>query len=78
MISTASVSVELRSSLLASAIYDASQSILQLEFRDGAIYRYFQISPRLYQELLRADSHGTYFNRHIRGHGPYLRLQHPS
>jgi len=77
MIFTAPVPEELRSSLLASATYDASQSILQLQFRDGAIYRYFQVSPRCYQELLRADSHGTYFNQYIRGRCPYLKLHRP-
>jgi hypothetical protein len=75
MIPPAPVPVELRSRLLASATYHASQSILQLEFRDGAIYRYFQVPERLYQELLDADSHGTYFNHSIRAHCPYLQVQ---
>jgi hypothetical protein len=77
MIPPAPVIVELRSRLLVSATYDASQSILQLEFRDGAIYRYFQVSQRLFQELLRAGSHGTHFNHHIRSHGLYLQIQPP-
>lgn len=77
MTSTVPAPQELRSSLLANATYDASQSILQLQFRDGAIYRYFQVSPRCYQELLNADSHGTYFNQYIRGRYPYLKIDPP-
>lgn len=68
----ATVPVPLYSTTLASATYDASQSFLQLEFRDGAVYRYFQVPESLYSALLHADSHGRYFNRRIRGRFPYL------
>src|ERR1700682_1412614 len=37
--------VPVNSTLLASVTYDAGQSILQLEFCDGAIYRYFAVPP---------------------------------
>lgn len=56
-----------RSRLLAGVAYDNGQAILQLEFRGGSVYRYFQVPSQTYQELLQADSKGAYFNRHIRG-----------
>jgi hypothetical protein len=59
-------SLPVTSSLLASVAYDHDRAILQLEFRGGAIYQYFGVPSRSYQELLQAESHGAYFNRHIR------------
>lgn len=60
------------SSLLASVAYYDNRAILQLEFRSGAVYQYFGVPRQSYQELLQADSHGAYFNRHIRGFFRYV------
>ena len=67
-------SLPVSSSLLASVAYDHDRAILQLEFRGGAIYQYFGVPVRSYQELLQADSHGAYFNRHIRSFFGYALL----
>ncbi len=56
----------MQSRLLASVAYDHGQTILQLEFRGGTVYQYFQVPRQTYQDLLQADSKGAYFNRHIR------------
>jgi hypothetical protein len=58
--------VDVNSSLLANVSYDAGQSVLQLELCDGAIYRYFDVPPVIYEGLLAANSKGSYFNREIR------------
>jgi hypothetical protein len=58
--------VAVQSRLLASMAYNHDQAILQLEFRDGTVYQYFQVPRQTYQNLLQADSQGTYFNHHIR------------
>jgi len=58
--------VAVQSRLLASVAYDRGQTILQLEFRGGTVYQYFQVPRQTYQDLLQADSKGAYFNRHIR------------
>jgi hypothetical protein len=60
------LSTPVTSTLLARVSYDPSQSILDLEFCDGAIYRYLDVPATVYDELLAADSKGTYFNRCIR------------
>jgi KTSC domain-containing protein len=39
---------------------------LDVEFTSGAVYRYFGVPRRLYDELLRAESHGSFFSQHIR------------
>jgi hypothetical protein len=58
--------VFVESTLLASVSYDASQSILDLEFCDGAIYRYFTVPTTVFSQLLAAESKGSFFNRYIR------------
>jgi hypothetical protein len=68
--------VAVQSRLLASIAYDPDQFVLQLEFLGGTIYQYFHVPRQAYRELLRADSKGAYFNRHVRSVFRYARL-HP-
>jgi len=58
--------LHLESKLLKAAAYQHQSAFLELEFRSGAVYRYYGVSALTYQQLLRADSKGRYFNRHIR------------
>ncbi len=58
--------VPLESRTLASAIYDGDRRQLELEFRSGRRYPYFQVPPQCYRQLLQAESKGGYFNRSIR------------
>jgi hypothetical protein len=71
---TAMQPVQLQSKTLASALYHPRRRRLQLEFRSGKRYLYFQVPPHCYRELLRADSKGGYFNRHIRNRFPFQDL----
>ena len=61
------------SSVLASMRFSADR-ILELEFRSGALYRYFQVPPAVFEAFLAAESKGRYFNRHIRDRFPYQRV----
>ena len=61
----------LDSTTLASAAYHPATRVLELEFRSGALYRYFSVPPSLYRDLLAADSKGRFFNRFIRDCFPY-------
>jgi hypothetical protein len=58
----------MRSTLLASAAYDAGESLLLLAFCDGASYLYYAVPEAIHQGLLAADSKGAYFNKQIRNH----------
>lgn len=69
---------KLDSSLLASVQYDPPRRYLDVEFRSAQRYRYFNVPARRYQELLRAESKGRYFNRSIRNCFPYRNLSRPS
>lgn len=49
--------------------YDPDARELHVRFTSGTVYVYFDVDEYLYQELLRADSKGSYFNREIKGRG---------
>jgi hypothetical protein len=66
--------VPLESTLLASVSYDGRRRLLDVVFRSGALYRYFNVPSASYLGLLAAVSKGTYFNRHIRNCFPYQHL----
>ena len=58
--------VQFASSMIASAGYDATTRVLEIEFLSGAIYRYSDVSVDLYEALLSAPSKGRLFHTRIR------------
>jgi hypothetical protein len=66
--------VELQSTSLNAATYQGEYAFLELEFRNGAIYRYLGVPEQIYQELLSAESKGQYFHQHIRNRFPYTKI----
>ena len=62
------------STTLASAGHDAASAMLELQFRSGAVYRYFDVPHAVYQSLLGAPSKGVYFNQNIRSRYRYQRI----
>ena len=57
------------SSNLASIGYDAENEILEVEYKHGGVYQYFDVPENVYEELMDADSHGQYFDRNIKKAG---------
>jgi hypothetical protein len=47
---------------------------LEIEFVSGRVYQYFDVPERLYQELMRATSIGTFFNERIRDRFRFVRV----
>ena len=70
--------LELRSPVASSAIesvgYDAEENVLEIEFRHGGVYEYFDVPEDVYQDLLTAGSRGRYFHENVRGNYEYRRL----
>jgi hypothetical protein len=62
------------STTLTTVAYDPIRQLLRLQFRSRAVYCYFGVPEGVYQDLMAADSKGSYFNRKIRGRFPYHRL----
>jgi hypothetical protein len=58
--------IDLQSTSLHAATYQDQSALLELEFRDGTSYRYLGVPEQVYQELLRSESKGRYFNQYIR------------
>jgi len=55
-----------RSDAISSLEYFPRGSTLEVEFKDGQVWRYSPVGPDEYAGLLVADSVGEYFNRRIR------------
>lgn len=54
------------SSSIASVGYSPQSRTLEIEFRNGARYRYFDVPSEAYKEMLAAESKGRFFHRAIR------------
>lgn len=63
------------SSSIRSVGYDDEESVLEIEFQSGGIYRYADVPHETYEELLRASSHGSYFHENVRGQYAYRRIR---
>ena len=48
--------------------------ILMVAFRSGSIYVYFGVPWSLYDGLMSAASHGSFFHRYIRTTYPYQQI----
>lgn len=46
--------------------YDAASQELHVQFTNGALYVYFDVEEFRHQELMMADSAGSYLNREIK------------
>ena len=47
--------------------YDRARRVLEIEYKDGDVYHYFNVPPRVLQELLAAPSIGGYVNTMVKG-----------
>lgn len=63
-----------QSKSIASIGYRADLRVLEIEFHSGAIYRYFAVSPEIFEEFHKAESKGHYFSQRIRDHFEFCRL----
>lgn len=66
--------VRVKSSNIHSIGYDTALKILQIEFRDGSIYEYYQVTEELFNELMEAGSKGKFANHYIFKNHPYVRV----
>ncbi len=67
--------IPVRSSNLHSVGYDPFSGTLEIAFRNGRIYEYFNVPAGIYEGLMRAGSHGKFFALFIRPAYPFRRLQ---
>lgn len=62
------------SSNVASVGYDEDSQTLEVEFKNGALYQYFDVPQVLYHGLMAADSTGSYLAENIKGVYRYSRV----
>ena len=54
------------SSNLASVGYELGTRTLEVEFSHGGVYQYLNVPLSIYEELMSASSHGSYFDQHVK------------
>jgi KTSC domain len=52
----------LASTTLAAVAYQPEDALLEVEFRDGTLYHFFDVPAGCFEKLLAAASKGGYFN----------------
>lgn len=62
------------SSNIADIGYDEATMTLEVGFRNGTVYQYFDVPYPVYQEFMSASSHGTYLNANIKSVYRYVKL----
>ena len=66
--------IPVQSPNLATIGYNSETETLEIEFLNGSIYEYKNVSQSIYNELMSAPSHGSYFNHEIRSTYPYEKI----
>lgn len=62
------------SSNLAEVGYDLDLETLEVQFKSGGIYQYFNVPAFMYERLMSADLLGRFFNAEIKGHYPEAKV----
>jgi hypothetical protein len=58
--------LRIESTALATVGYSRRRCALEIEFRNGAIYRYLDVAPAVYDALLSAPSKARFYDENIR------------
>jgi hypothetical protein len=58
--------IPVESTALAAVGYSRKLRALEIEFRNGAIYRYLEVAPSVYGDLLNAESKARFYDQFIR------------
>ena len=61
------------SSTIADVGYDEASMTLEVGFRNGAVYQYFDVPQSLYQELMAASSKGAFLSSQIKNNFRYTK-----
>jgi len=68
------VRIHVRSSSVVEVGYDPKTKILEVVFRKGDVYQYLDVPMNVYQDLIRADSVGKFFNIQIKSNYQYRKV----
>ena len=65
------------STALASVGYSKRLHALEIEFRNGAVYRYLNVGPAIYHDLMSASSKARFYDENIRRKYQSLHVRRP-
>lgn len=54
--------------------HDEDSDILQVEFKNGGTYQYFDVKNHVYESMLNADSKGKFLHANIKGRYRYSKI----
>ena len=60
---------------IASIGYSKRRHILEIEFVNGAVYRYLEVAPSVYRDLMKAESKARYYVTNIKGSYQSVRVR---
>ena len=63
------------SSNIRSVGYDEFLLVLEIEFKSGAVYRYYGVPAEVHDELINAESVGKYFNANVKSKYNFLKVE---
>lgn len=63
------------SSQIVSIGYVPELETLEMEFKGGKVYRYFEVPGAAHADLMAAESKGKFFGQHIRGKFKYEKVE---
>ncbi len=63
------------STSIASVGYDEASRTLEVEFKNGKVYQYYEVSAALYKQFMGAPSKGQFLNGFIRDVYSYSRVR---
>lgn len=66
--------IQVYSSNVSSVGYDPIENILEVEFKNGTVYQYFDVPEDIYLEMMHADSVGKYLNNTVKGKFQYTKI----
>ena len=64
-----------QSSAIAKIGYSKRRHILEIEFVNGAIYRYLDVPSAVYRDLISAESKARFYDSNIKGHYRSVRVR---
>jgi hypothetical protein len=62
------------SSNIVSIGYDEQNEILEVEFKDGSVYQYYNVNKNIYDQFMEAPSKGKFLAYQIKNIFPYSRV----
>lgn len=54
--------------------YDADHMLLEVTFKNGGIYEYFDVEPHVIDDFKASDSMGGFLAKRIKGHYRYSKV----